>query len=366
MPAGPDIMPPLMKPISPGPILKHGRALWEACALVAAVRLDLFGALRDGPLTPHALACRCRCSMRGLPALADALAAHGYLDFRKGRYLLTPLSRRYLLPRGGEYLGDILLHQGRLMEGWSRLDESVKSGHPMDRRPRTPESAQAFARAMASLAALNAPVLAGLLRLDGRLFLLDLGCGPGLHSLHFCRRNPGLHAIAMDRPEILVETRRILAPHPEITRIRLHPGDVLKDPLPGGVDAVWMSQLIHSMSEGEVRRLLRKAAGALLPGGRLILHDFFTREGRPGPPYPALFRLNMLRGTPAGRTYSREELRRWMAPLGFGGFRSMDVPPRGESGLLIARLRRPLRTAASAGPRGGPRPARRPARPSRC
>jgi len=98
---------------------------------------------------------------------------------------------------------------------------------------------------------------------------------------------------------------------------------------------VWMSHLLHSMGEGEVRRLLRKAAKALLPGGRIIIHEFFTHENRPGPPYPVLFRLNMLRGTESGRTYSREELKRWMAALGLGRFRDMDVPG-GPSGLLAA------------------------------
>jgi SAM-dependent methyltransferase len=324
-----------MKNPTPQFILKHGPALWEACALIAGVRLGLFEALRDGPLDARTLARRCRSSLRGLPALADALAAHGYLDFRRGRYLLSPLAKRYLLPGGDTYLGDILLHQGVLLEGWSRLEESVKTGRPGRRRPRTPEAAAAFTRAMASMASLTAPVLADLLRLEGSLFLLDLGGGPGLHSIHFCRRNPALHATVMDYPETLDETRRLLSPHPEITRIRLHPGDVLEDPLPGQMDVVWMSHLLHSMGEGEVRRLLRKAAKALLPGGRIIIHEFFTHDNRPGPPYPALFRLNMLRGTESGRTYSREELKRWMTALGLGRFRDMDVPG-GPSGLLAA------------------------------
>jgi SAM-dependent methyltransferase len=330
-----DIIPLLMKNPAPESLLKHGRALWEACALVAGVRLGVFEVLRGGPLDAAALGRKCRCSRRGMEALADALAAHGTLDFRRGCYLLSPLAKRYLLPGGETYLGDILLHQNVLLDGWARLDESVRTGRPMGRRPRTPEDAAAFTRAMASMAALTAPVLAKSLRLEGSLFLLDLGGGPGLHSLHFCRRNPRLHATVMDHPETLDETRRSLAPHPEITRIRLHPGDVLEDPLPGRVDVVWMSHLIHSMGEGEVRRLLRKAAKALLPGGRLIIHDFFTHEDRPGPPYPALFRLNMLRGTTAGRTYSRKELKRWMSQLGLGRFMDRDVPGN-PSGLLIA------------------------------
>ncbi len=41
-----------MKTVSPEPLLKHGRNLWEACALFAGVRLGVFEALRDGPLAP--------------------------------------------------------------------------------------------------------------------------------------------------------------------------------------------------------------------------------------------------------------------------------------------------------------------------
>ncbi len=324
------------KALSPEPILKHGRALWEACALISGVRLGVFQALRRGPRTAADLARRCECSRKGMHALADALAAHGYLGFRRGRYGNTRLSERYLLPGGETYQGDILLHQGLLLEGWSRLDESVRKGGPLAFRRRTAGQAAAFTRAMASSASLTAPVLADVIPLKGARTLLDLGGGPGIHSLHFCRRNPGLRATVFDFPETLREARRILSPHPEFSRIRLHPGDAVADPLPGPVDVVWISHLIHSMGEGEVRRVLRKAARALAPGGRLVIHEFFTFEGRPGPPFPALFRLNMLRGTPAGRTYSREELMCRLAGLGLGWFRSMPVPPRGLSGLLIA------------------------------
>ncbi len=330
---------------SPEPILKHGRAIWESCALIAGIRLNVFEALRAGPLSAVRLARKLRCRLRGIHALADALASHGYLEYGGGRYRLPPLSRVYLLPGGETYMGDILRHLGDLLEGWSRLDESVRTGRPVARRRRTPQEAAAFTRAMASLARITAPLLARMLRLDGTLFLLDIGGGPGLHSLHFCRRNPRMHAIIMDSPDTLEETRRILRHQPEITRIRFQPGDALKDPLPNRMDVVWMSHLIHCMGESDVRRLLRKARGALLPGGRLIIHEFFTHEGRPGPPYPSLFRLNMLRGTTAGRTYSREELKRWMARLGFRRVKSMDLPPPGTSGILIARL--PARTGRS-------------------
>ncbi|MHC4916228.1 MAG: methyltransferase [Planctomycetota bacterium] len=327
-----------MERSSPAKILGQGAAMWEAQALLAGVRLGVFAALEDGPRTAAQLARRCNCSRAGLTALAEALAAHDYLRFRGGRYANSALAARYLLPGKPAYLGDMVLHQGQLVDRWSRLHEAVRKGRPVGPpRRRTPESAAAFTRAMASNSGLNAPAVARLVSLRGARTLLDLGGGPGIHSLHFCRANPRLEATVFDFPETLRETRKILAPHPEFERITLYPGDVLRTRFPGRFDVVWLSHLIHSMSEREVRRLLARAVRALNPGGRIVIHDFFRNEGRPGPRFAALFRLNMLVGTPGGRTYSRAELKRWLQSLGLARFTARPVPPQGVSGLLLAR-----------------------------
>lgn len=325
------------KRVSPEPVLRYGQPLWAASTLIAGVRLGVFGAIGMKSLTAAQLAKRCGASARGTFALADALAALGYLRFRGGRYSNSPAAKEYLLPGGEMYFGDMLLLLGEMMGQWSRLDESVRKGGPIARGRRTAQGAAAFTRAMAANSRLNAPAIAKLFSLRGVGSLLDLGGGPGVHSLQFCRENAGLRATVFDFAETLRETRKVLSPHREFERITLHAGDVLTDPLPGRFDVVWISHLIHSMGEGDVRKVLRKAAGAVVEGGRIIIHEFLTNEKRPGPPFASLFRLNMLCATPEGRTYSREELEGWLAGLGFGSFRVRMVPPARASGLIIAK-----------------------------
>ena len=40
---------------------------------------------------------------------------------------------------------------------------------------------------------------------------LDVGCGSGVYSIHFCRRNPKLRATLLDRPAVLDVAEEIVA-----------------------------------------------------------------------------------------------------------------------------------------------------------
>ena len=82
-------------------------------------------------------------------------------------------------------------------------------------------------------------------------------------------------------------------------------GDFLADDLGGPYDAVWLSHILHGEGPEECRGIVRKAADALEPGGVFLVHEFILDDAKDGPHYPALFSLNMLLGTPAGRSYAR-------------------------------------------------------------
>jgi hypothetical protein len=64
-------------------------------------------------------------------------------------------------------------------------------------------------------------------------------------------------------------------------RIRLRPGDLLdhSQPFPAGFDAIWMSQFLVCFAEADVRKLLARAAAAMMPDSRLyILDTFWDRQ----------------------------------------------------------------------------------------
>jgi hypothetical protein len=75
---------------------------------------------------------------------------------------------------------------------------------------------------------------------------------------------------------------------------------------------VLLSAIIHSGSPSQNRVLIRKAAEALAPHGQVVVQDFIMDEDRTGPPFAALFALNMPVRTEAGDTYTEFEVPQWM------------------------------------------------------
>ena len=66
----------------------------------------------------------------------------------------------------------------------------------------------------------------------------------------------------------------------------------------------------------------------------MAILDFILNAERTAPKSAALFALNMLVGTPAGRSYSAEEFSAWLGRAGFTGVRHVVLP--GPAGLMVA------------------------------
>ena len=68
--------------------------------------------------------------------------------------------------------------------------------------------------------------------------------------------------------------------------------------------------------------LLAKSRNALGPKGRIAIHEFYLENNRASPVPGALFSVNMLVNTAAGRSYTPEEMRAWLKATGFKGIRT--------------------------------------------
>src|SRR5207253_1843708 len=82
-------------------------------------------------------------------------------------------------------------------------------------------------------------------------------------------------------------------------------------------DLVLLSHVTHDEPDDVNRALVEKAHAALRPGGRVAVHDFVVEEDGCGPPWAALFSLNVLTYTRGGRVYSVAEYLRLLAAAGF-------------------------------------------------
>ena len=294
----------------PGELLSTSSAYWRGCTLQTGVRLRIFSELAAGPCEGAEVAERIDCDPRATGLLLDALSAMGLLVKNGRLYENIPEAQRLLVESSPDYMGHIILHHHHLVDGWVQLDQSIRTGGPVERRSYGAEAErESFIMGMFNLSMQIAPQIAGQVDLGGRERLLDLGGGPGTHAIHFCVNNPGLRAVIFDRPTTEPFARQTVARFKLTERIDFAGGDFKTDPIPGGpYDVCWLSHILHSNTLEECYRIIEKTVAAMTPGGLILVHDFILDDTKDGPEFPALFSLNMLLSGNGGRSYSEQEI----------------------------------------------------------
>lgn len=306
--------------LSPSRIMDSVFAFREARVLLTAFELDLFSMLGDGRKSSEEVARMAGTNPRATERLLNALSASGYLVKKKGEFSNTPLTSRFLIKGKPEYLGG-LMHQVSLWNTWSTLTDAVRVGSSVARREPVSGHAVdwlgAFIAAMHMRAIRQAPAIVKLIDLKRAGRVLDVGGGSGAFSMEFVRAKKGMNAVVFDLPNVTKLTKDYLGKENLDRSITIVGGDYTVDPLPGGVDLVFMSAVIHSNSSDINRQLFRKAFEALNPDGRLVVLDYIMNSERTSPAAGTYFSLNMLVNTLGGDTYTGSEVRDWMQSAGF-------------------------------------------------
>ncbi len=311
-------------------ILQLAGGYWPSCALMAGVQLGLFTSLAAGPRPEAALAGELGCDSRGLGMLATALVALGFLRRTEAGLAATPESLRYLSADSPDYLGFLILHHARIISGWSRLAEAVRSGAATMENATlfTPDEKEreAFLMGMFNVAQHQAARIARSLDLSGRSRLLDVGGGPGTYAVYFCRENPDLHATVFDLPTTEPYARAVIDRFGLGGRVSFAGGNYLSDPLLPDQDVVWLSQVLHGENPDNARKLVARAAACLRPGGLVCVQEFALDDDRNGPVHPALFALSMLVETDAGgQAYTRSEISAMLRDAGASDIRELAI-----------------------------------------
>ena len=317
----------------PTPIVELFRGNYATELLTAAVaHFDLFSRLEAaGPMTSEELGGAIGLAPRAATVLLTALRAMRLLRANAtGRLELTPLAREHLVRGGQFFMGDYV---GLAAEssGVTAMVERLRTDRPAGYRPdegvayiykegtdsamEHKASARRLTLALAGRARCVAPVLAALLPLPGATRLLDVGGGTGIYSVELLRANPGLRAVVWDRAEVLKVAAEAAAGSGVEDRLEFLPGDMFADVVPGGCDAILLSNVLHDWAEPECRALVRRCADALAPGGRVIVHDVFLSDDLDGPLPVALYSAALFSVT-EGRAYSAAEYRAFLTEAG--------------------------------------------------
>jgi len=287
---------------------------------LTAVELDIFTHVGSGSRAPAEVAAGAGTDLRATEILLTALAGLGLLVKSRGAYSNTPLTSKFLIAGSPDYIGTGFRHHANLWHLWSSLNDVMKTGKP--RRPsasdeQAKESTESFIMLMHERARFRAPKVAEALDLGATKAVLDIGGGPGTHSIEFARKNPDLCAVVFDLPEVVTIAGRIIREAGMEGRVTTRVGDYYVDDFGSGYDLAFLSAIVHSNSPDGNKQIFRKAYDALEPGGRIAVVDFVTNEDKTSPRFAAIFAVNMLVATEGGDCYSEQELREWFADAGF-------------------------------------------------
>jgi len=289
-------------------IMKITHGYMGAQALMTAVEIGLFDSLAAGPLTCRRLAKQIGCSERGVKSLSDALVATGFLSFKDGQLTLSKTAANLLVTSADKSVTQMLLHQKRLYDRWSKLSHSVRTGRPVSQSSPGQAARKRFLAAMIDGSKPSIAEVMKLIDFSRCRSFLDVGGGAGAYPVALIRKYPQLSAAVFDTPNTIRVARQYLREQGLRNRITTLSGDARSDPLGGPYDTILISNVLHIFDSADSIKILRNMRRSLTKEGRLLIKDFFLTANRKGPEFAALFSLNMLVSTEGGTVYSETEL----------------------------------------------------------
>jgi SAM-dependent methyltransferase len=330
-----DVKPPPAAPV--WGVIQGYASYW---ALVAAVELGVFDALAaSGPSAVEPLAEALGVSGPHLAALLDGLVALGLLDQVRGVYELNETAERYLTSDGPATMAALIGVANGPLGNWERLADTVRNGRPSS--PVDDEPAAFYLPLVRATfptqrrAADRTAALLGLARAGRPLRVLDVGAGGAPWTVAFLGQCPDATAVVNDLPGVVEVAEEKLAEAGLADRTEIRRGDYHGIAWEADTyDLVVLGHVCRAEGDDGTRRLLARAWGALRPGGRLVLADYFPDNDRKLNPFGVLMGLTMVAATARGRTFTPAEVRGWLAAQGFVRIRLLE--PIGFNQVFVA------------------------------
>jgi 3-hydroxy-5-methyl-1-naphthoate 3-O-methyltransferase len=313
--------------------------------LVAAVAgLDFFTGIDTGPRTVEDIARHFALHHRPVDVMTTLFVAQGLLARDGATLRLTETAREHLLASSPWFLGPYLPKLAdrpiaRDLLGVLRTDQpahfaSRKEHSDWHRAMEAETFAEEFTATMDCRGLLLGQALATHLDLRNHQRLLDIAGGSGIYACSLAARFPHLRASVLEKPPVDRIAARAIEARGFSERVRVISGDMLDGPLPGDHDVHLFSNVLHDWDEPVVRGLLQASAGALPPGGLILVHEAFLNAEKTGPLHIAGYSVLLMHAC-QGRCYSVAEMESWLSESGFETVQ--HVPSAVGRSALVAR-----------------------------
>jgi hypothetical protein len=321
-------------PLNPGLVFEMVQAQQRTAALKAAIDLDVFRAVGEGPGDVASIARHCVASERGIRILCDFLVINGVLAKEDGRYKHTPTSAAFLDPSSPACMASVaqFLSHPALREPLDHLADVVRTGRTSlpgegTVEPENPVWVQ-FAEQMAPMMGPMAGPL-GAVVLDGHngpMHVLDIAAGHGLFGIEIAKQNKQARVTGLDWAPVLRVALKNAEKAGVQERYNMLPGSAFEVEFGGPYDAVLLTNFLHHFDQQTCVTLLKKVRAALRPGGRAATLEFVPNDDRVSPPMPAAFSMTMLTTTASGDAYTLKELTGMYSDAGFHGMTGHPIP----------------------------------------
>jgi hypothetical protein len=331
-------------PPNPERLLQMGMAFWASKALLSAVELGVFTQLADGPKPAEELVQALGLHSRGALDFLDTLVALNLLTREDGRYANAGDANVFLDRNKPSYVGGLLeMANSRLYPFWGSLTEALRTGLPQNESKQggnvfdtlysDPARLRGFLHAMSGVSMGAAQAIARQFPWSEYRTFVDLGAAQGALPVQIARAHPHLTGGGYDLPVVGPIFDDYIAANGLQDRLRFHPGDFFKDPIPSA-DVLVMGHILHDWNLEQKHALLAKCHAALAPGGVLIVYDAIIDDERRHHAFGLLMSLNMLIETPGGFDYTGAQCCGWMKEAGFATARV--EPLVGADSMVIA------------------------------
>lgn len=255
--------------------------MYEVPILRAALELEVWARVAAGEDSVDRLSEAQHWDPLGTRMLLDDLCSLGLLTREGDRYRLVPEAEHYLLPDKPAYKGGYLLAELR-WEGNGRLAEAIRTGkRPIGFRATTTESIDVWIGAYSRSWSVPETYLKDCrgmwqaLGIHGRdgMRVLDLACGPAPKSLALALTDPGVRVTLVDWERILQVARKVAADLGVDNQVTFLAGDLKRVTYGRNqYDVAFLGDITHFFSPQQNIRIFRKAHGALVDGGTLVVN----------------------------------------------------------------------------------------------
>jgi hypothetical protein len=245
-----------------------------------ASEVGLFEALAAGPATIEELASQTGVPSRTIAIAAAAMVSLGFIEQHGHHYQNGEQAAAFLAGKPGPDLRPMLRFFDQISyPAWQKLADAVRTGNGQAQFGKFDKRQQEiFSAGVESFSGPGAAALATNYDFGRHNKVLDVAGGTGSFLVAVLKRHAKLRGTLFELPGPCAVARQKLANLPEGSRIDIVEGDVFKDALPAGYDALIVANTAHVFSVPHNIELLRKMRTGVQPGARLLLVDLWTRS----------------------------------------------------------------------------------------